>query len=79
MKSNLAQQLFDEAFNTNRDPRSDAYKRGVLDALKFRSGEITNMKQTMPYELGTAECDAWSSGTDEGYGIWRRHKDSAEP
>ncbi len=68
-KISQAQRLFDAAFaeETYRDQRSDAYKRGVLDALRFKTGEGPSPKATRPYELGTAECDAWFSGLNEGY------------
>ena len=59
-----ATQLFDEAFGEPRDPRSPEYKRGVLAALKFRLGEKPAIR--CPYQLGTAQADAFYSGTDEG-------------
>lgn len=60
-----AQQLFDAAFapKIHRDPRSDAYKIGVMAGLRFR---IDSVKPALPYEIGTAEADAWFAGTDEG-------------
>lgn len=66
-----AQQLFDAAFDpaTCRDPRSPAYKAGVLAALKFRLKEATLSR---PYRVGTAECDAWFAGSDEGFAIYAR-------
>lgn len=43
--------IFDDAFSRPRNPRSPEYKLGVLEALKFRLGEITEMK--CPYRIGT--------------------------
>lgn len=59
------QQLFDAAFAPERyrDPRSSAYKNGVMAGLQFR---INHVKPVLPYKLGTAEADAWFAGTDEG-------------
>lgn len=73
----IARILFAQAFeqNSTRDPRSDAYKAGVLAALEHResgdTGDIGN-----PYMLGTAEADAWFSGLQEGYNRWRHHQDT---
>lgn len=61
--------LFSRAFNTPRDPRSDAYKDGVRAALEARVwGERIG---GCPYMLGSAEADAWFSGLDEGKSIYR--------
>ena len=68
---NTAQKLFEEAFAQIRDPRSPEYKAGVLEALKFRLGEIVEMR--CPYKIGTAHADAWFSGTDEGHRRGRDH------
>jgi hypothetical protein len=67
-----AQRIYDMAItsNTSRTPRSDAYKLGVLDALRFRFGGVSLKTR---YQLGSAECDAWFSGTDEGHLLWRSH------
>ncbi|MBX9726735.1 MAG: hypothetical protein K2X09_05665 [Rickettsiales bacterium] len=62
-------QLFAAAFAVPRDPRSAAYKLGVRAALQFR---IEGVRIKRPYVVGSAECDAFSSGLDEGHGIWRR-------
>ncbi len=66
-----AEILFEQAFNVPRDPRSDAYKAGVLDALRYCAGEIESLKSAMLYEMGTAEADAWFAGVIEGKLIWR--------
>lgn len=64
-----AQQIFDAAFAKPRDPRSDAYKDGVLRTLKMRLREFDLAPGDTPhrYTLGTAECDAYFAGTDEGH------------
>lgn len=70
----MARILYTEAFENNptRTPRSDAYKTGVLDALRFReSGNKATVKN--PYILGTADADAWFSGINEGYSRWKSH------
>ena len=71
-----AQQLFDEAFSIPRDPRSHEYKMGVLAALKYRLGEITSMQ--CPYRTGTAQADAWYSGTQEGHRRGREERERVQ-
>lgn len=65
-----AEELFTKAFNVPREPRSDAYKRGVMAALIYR---FAGIKAQAPYKEGTAELDAFLSGCDEGHRIWRTH------
>ena len=59
-----AQEVFNEAFPPGRAPRSEAYKRGVLDCLRFRIDDVPEVK--CPYDQGTAEADAYLAGVDEG-------------
>jgi hypothetical protein len=62
-------ELMTKAFAVPRDRRSEEYKKGVRSALELRfNGE----KQTCPYEAGTAQADAFFSGINEGFDIWRR-------
>ncbi len=65
----VAQQLYDEAFPTTRDPRSPEYRAGVMAALRWRCEGIQIRR---PYAPGTAAADAWFAGLDEGHAIWRR-------
>ena len=59
-----AQAVFDKAFTQGREPRSDAYKLGVLNCLRTRvDGEPA---KKCPFPLGTAEADAYQSGVNEG-------------
>lgn len=71
-----AQQLFNEAFSIPRDPCSHEYKVGVLAALKYRLGETTGMQ--CPYRMGTASCDAWYSGTQEGHRRGREERERVQ-
>lgn len=64
-----ADELFAAAFNQPRDPRSPAYKQGVLAALKFRTDGRRIPKL---YDPATAEDDAYYAGQAEGHAIWRR-------
>jgi len=59
-----AQEIFEAAFSTAREPRSEAYKLGVLEILKYKLKETKQLQN--PYKRGTAENDAFWSGTDEG-------------
>jgi hypothetical protein len=65
-----ARELFMEAFSVPRNLRSGEYKGGVLAALKFRLGEIEQMR--CPYPEGLAQADAWFAGADEGHFIAER-------
>jgi hypothetical protein len=71
-----ASDLFEKAFSQIRDPRSEAYKRGVLHALQFRLEQISFPEH--PFLPGSAESDAYSAGIDEGHAIWRKHCDRSE-
>jgi hypothetical protein len=68
-----AQQIHDKAFSPSnpRSPRSDAYKLGVLDALKFRFDSVP-LKDLTRYPEASAEADAWYSGLEEGHSLWRK-------
>ena len=67
-----AQRCFEAAFSVPRDPRSDAYKAGVLGCLRFNLDGIRPLKD--PYAPGTAESDAWHAGTNEGHAIARKRR-----
>lgn len=68
-----AQAIFDERFAVPRDPRSQAYKTGMLALLKYRMGEIERADFYCPFELGSAEADAWFAGGDEGKHWYRMY------
>jgi hypothetical protein len=71
--ADLVDQLFNAAFNMPRDPRSAEYKAGVRAVLRYRAmGECIRC----PHPMGTAQADAFYSGTDEGHRIWRAHVDA---
>jgi hypothetical protein len=63
-----ARGLFDEAFSRSRDPRSDAYKAGVLYVLRTRVDGAPPTSRG-PYPPGSAEADAYSCGCSEGHRI----------
>lgn len=77
----IALELYEQAFlqETGRTPRSEAYKRGVYDGLRYKAGEAPVPKEVMPYRLGSAECDAWFAGINEGYSRWRCHEEDEKP
>jgi hypothetical protein len=64
-----ANELFKQAFNCPRDPRSQAYKAGVLAALHFK---FDGVDVVSPYQAGTTESDAFYAGTEEGFQAYRR-------
>jgi len=63
----IATQLYEKAFHSTRDARSEAYKAGVLDTLNFKESG-TELKH--PFQPGTAESDAWFAGNQEGHNLW---------
>jgi predicted SprT family Zn-dependent metalloprotease len=60
--------LMAEAFKPGREPRSAEYKEGVRAVLAMR---IERSQLALPYALGTAQCDAYLAGCEEGKEIWR--------
>lgn len=68
-----AYEIFDEAFSKPRDPRSDEYRHGVIDILKFRLGEANEAFGKPKYKLGTAQADAYFAGCDEGHRMAREY------
>ncbi|MDD2769778.1 MAG: hypothetical protein PHT19_13670 [Methylococcus sp.] len=60
-----AYDIFREAFDGPRDPRSDEYKNGMIDALRFRLGEASEVR--CGYRIGSAQADAYFAGCDEGH------------
>jgi hypothetical protein len=51
------------------DARSAEYQRGMAAVLRWRE---RNVRIPCPYRLGTAEADAYFSGTDRGHVLWRK-------
>lgn len=66
----LVESLMRNAFDRPRDPRSDAYKLGMRELLAHR---VLGVPFRCPYTIGTAEADAFFSGSDEGRMIWQLH------
>lgn len=69
-RRDVAARLFDDAFAVSRTPRSDAYKAGVLAALRYR---LNGVRIESPYQPGTAEFDAFHAGTAEGHRLAAGH------
>ena len=68
-----ADEVFDTAFLRPRAPRSDEYRRGVIDALRFRLDEEKPAIWKSQYKLGTAQADAYFAGCDEGHRLAREY------
>ena len=66
-----AYEIFDAAFLKPRAPRSDEYRRGVIDALRFRLSEENSAIWKNQYKLGTSQADAYFAGCDEGHRLAR--------
>ncbi len=60
--------LMAESFHPDRPPRSLEYRDGVMQALRSR---LEGVRANCPYPEGSAACDAWASGTEEGHLIYR--------
>lgn len=63
-----AQEIFDLAFFDGRTLRSEAYRAGVMDRLRFG---LEGRSLQVPYEPGTAEFDAFFAGVSEGADLLR--------
>lgn len=55
-------------FSASRMPRSAAYRDGVRGLLLLRA---TGARLLCPHRPGTAECDAFFAGVEEGKDWWR--------
>jgi hypothetical protein len=66
-------EIYEEAFDQPRDPRSDEYKEGVIATLSYH---ITGQKMPRPYAMGTVQADAFYAGVDEGHRLWMAAKDA---
>lgn len=51
------------------DKRSAVYRQGAIDVLLFK---LEGRRIHVPYQAGTVEFDAYFSGNDRGWQIWRR-------
>lgn len=50
------------------DKRSAVYRQGAVDVLLFK---LKGRRIQAPYRAGTVEFDAYFSGNDRGWSIWR--------
>ena len=71
MQEKTASQIFDQhfTFNPTRDPRSPAYKQGVLAQLEYKVNGYGRRDLPIPYKAGTAEWDAYYAGIEEANSI----------
>lgn len=49
-------------------PRSPEYRRGIEDVLRFK---IEGKRIVCPFREGTAQFDAYFSGNDRGWALYR--------
>lgn len=71
MTITAAQRIFNRARAMREVPVSDAYNAGCLRALRYRAGEVENLR--CPHADGTCEADAFRAGSDEGQRLWSRY------
>lgn len=67
--------LMAAAFDRPREPRSSAYCCGVRTLLAHR---IDGTAPALPFEIGTAEADAFFAGEDEGRLILARAREAEQ-
>lgn len=67
--------LMAAAFDRPREPRSSAYCVGVRTLLARR---IDGASLALPFEIGTAEADAFFAGEDEGRLILARVREAEQ-
>ncbi|MBK9442567.1 MAG: hypothetical protein IPN53_15220 [Comamonadaceae bacterium] len=65
----LVRRLMAAAFDGAREPRSPAYQAGVRAALAHK---LCGTPKTLPFDMGTAQADAWLAGCDEAYAILKQ-------
>lgn len=72
----MVQQLVDAAFapSVPRLPRSPAYRSGVLDGAYHGFGRDNASR----YATGTAECDAYLAGLEEGHALVSQYRAKQE-
>jgi hypothetical protein len=58
-----------DATLSHGDKRSREYRAGLLDVLKLK---LQGIRIECPYRAGTAEFDAYFSGNDRGFSVWRQ-------
>jgi hypothetical protein len=51
------------------DARSDVYKEGMADVLRYR---VHGVAIPPRYRPGTIECDAYYAGNSHGHALWRK-------
>jgi hypothetical protein len=66
----IVDSLMDAAFHEARQARSAEYKEGARAALEAK---VSGARVHSPYRSGTAQCDAFYSGVNEGNQLWRAH------
>lgn len=70
-----AAEVFTRAFFAGREPRSEAYRAGLLDTLRHRLEGISFPAHLHP--AGSAERDAYFAGADEGRALAAAAKEAA--
>lgn len=74
MSAPTAKAVYERAFFAAREPRSAAYKAGVLHTLRHRLEGVSFPVQLYP--AGSAERDAYFAGADEGRAPAAKAKES---
>lgn len=71
----LAERLFNAAFDVPRNPRSAEYKAGARAVLDYR---VSRIRISCQHPAGSAQFDAFHAGVTEGHAIWRAYTEAPE-
>jgi len=73
-KTDITEKIFKHALNQQMTPMSDAFERGLMAALAFRSTGI-KVNLNCPYTSGTADFEEFWAGANEGHKSWQAHEE----
>ena len=63
-----AQELYDFELGKTSEPKSNEFKQGVMDCLKYRTKE--SQFPIIQYKEATCQFDAWKAGIEAGHYIY---------
>jgi hypothetical protein len=73
-KLDITEKMFQKALDQQKSHLSDAFKRGLIAALAYRTTGI-KVSLNCPYALGTADFEEFLAGADEGHKSWWAHEE----
>ncbi|GFE60296.1 hypothetical protein [Geobacter sp. AOG2] len=73
-RNDITDKIFKHTLNQQTGSRSEAFKRGLMAALAYRSTGI-KVNLNCPYKPGTADFEEFCAGADEGHKSWWTHEE----